>query len=249
MKNKEINIDTIKLNKYNEHIKKLENLLKSVEISGKYEKYKLVPNFMLFNFIDLLRGVGILDYNHMVVSCRIIIRTMFELLVDFLYCETKRKDLYERFISFQYVNRVLLYNSIGDDLQSQIDMDTFKKITLPKYNQFLQKYDISCDNTKELLNWSGKSLIKRVNIVSQKIPEILKLYFNIYKVNCDYTHTYVDTISKYAIFDNGNINLNYNQLYEDDKYGVIHQINSLVSLFYDSFNNVYSNKKLEDVKF
>ncbi len=50
--------------------------------------------FLLFSFIDLLRGVAILDNNHMVVAGNIIVRSMFELLIDFLYCETDRKKIY-----------------------------------------------------------------------------------------------------------------------------------------------------------
>lgn len=92
-----INEDRIKLNKYNEHITSLEDLLKSVTIKGNYEQFRLAPCFLLFSFIDLLRGVAILDNNHMVVAGNIIVRSMFELLIDFLYCETDRKNLYLRF--------------------------------------------------------------------------------------------------------------------------------------------------------
>ena len=88
-----INEDRIKLNKYNEHITSLEDLLKSVTIKGNYEQFRLAPCFLLFSFIDLLRGVAILDNNHMVVAGNIIVRSMFELLIDFLYCETDRKNL------------------------------------------------------------------------------------------------------------------------------------------------------------
>ena len=107
-----INEDRIKLNKYNEHITSLEDLLKSVTIKGNYEQFRLAPCFLLFSFIDLLRGVAILDNNHMVVAGNIIVRSMFELLIDFLYCETDRKNLYLRFGEYQDINRVLLYNSV-----------------------------------------------------------------------------------------------------------------------------------------
>ena len=90
------NIDKVKLDKYNEHITNLEKLFKSVNIKGTYEQFRFAPCFMLFNFIDLLRAVAVLDNNHMVTSGSIIIRSMFEIILDFLYCETNRKKLYER---------------------------------------------------------------------------------------------------------------------------------------------------------
>ena len=107
-------IDKAKLDKYNEHITNLEKLFKSVNIKGTYEQFRLAPCFMLFNFIDLLRAVAVLDNNHMVTSGSIIIRSMFEIILDFLYCETNRKKLYERFGKYQYVNKVNLYNILPD---------------------------------------------------------------------------------------------------------------------------------------
>lgn len=43
-----INEDRIKLNKYNEHITSLEDLLKSVTIKGNYEQIRLAPCFYYF---------------------------------------------------------------------------------------------------------------------------------------------------------------------------------------------------------
>ena len=119
-------VDNRKLEKYNEHITRLEDLFKSVVIVGNYEEYRLAPCLMLFNFIDLLRGVTILDSNHMVTSGNIIIRSMFEILLDFLYCETDRK-LYLRFGEYQDVNRVLLYKSVPQNIK---DKDIINKIRM-----------------------------------------------------------------------------------------------------------------------
>ena len=98
--------------------------------------------FLLFSFIDLLRGVAILDNNHMVVAGNIIVRSMFELLIDFLYCETDRKNLYLRFGEYQDINRVLLYNSVSSDIQEKVDKDKYENVTLKNYNLFLEKYNI-----------------------------------------------------------------------------------------------------------
>ena len=133
-----INEDRIKLNKYNEHITNLENLLKSVTIKGKYEQFRLAPCFLLFSFIDLLRGVAVLDNKHMVVAGNIIVRSMFELLIDFLYCETDRKNLYLRFGEYKDVNCVLLYNDISNDIQEKVDKDKYENVTLKNYNLFLK---------------------------------------------------------------------------------------------------------------
>ena len=99
--------------------------------------------FLLFSFIDLLRGVAILDNNHMVVAGNIIVRSMFELLIDFLYCETDRKNLYLRFGEYQDINRVLLYNSVSSDIQEKVDKDKYENVTLKNYNLFLEKYNIN----------------------------------------------------------------------------------------------------------
>lgn len=76
----------------------MENLLKSVNLTEDYESFHLAPCLMLFNFVDLLRGVVLLDNSHIAVAGEIIIRSMFEILIDFLYCETDKGNLYIRFV-------------------------------------------------------------------------------------------------------------------------------------------------------
>lgn len=169
---------------------------KSVIITGNYEEYRLAPCLMLFNFIDLLRGVTILDSNHMISSGNIIIRSMFEILLDFLYCETNRK-LYLRFGKYQDVSRVLLYKSVPQDIKNQVDKEKYNSITFPNFDNSKVKYNIK-DDKKELSNWCGKSIFQRVKIVSKRIAKILNLYYNIYKLNYDYTHNYAGTITQYV---------------------------------------------------
>ena len=134
--------------------------------------------FLLFSFIDLLRGVAILDNNHMVVAGNIIVRSMFELLIDFLYCETDRKNLYLRFGEYQDINRVLLYNSVSSDIQEKVDKDKYENVTLKNYNLFLEKYNINPKDKRKLSNWCGLSIKERVDNVSETVPEIYNLYLN-----------------------------------------------------------------------
>lgn len=239
--------DKIKLDKYNEHITNLENLLKSVKIKGEYEQFRLAPCFMLFNFIDLLRGVAVLDNNYMMTSGSIITRSMFEILLDFLYCETDKKNLYERFGQYQYVNRVLLYNSLPVDLKDKVNTEQYENITLREYDFFKEKYNISGD--QKLNNWSGLSVKKRVNLVSKIVPEINALFLNIYKIGCGYTHPSADIICEYAELKNQEINMSYQQKYNKDKFLLIKQVNSMVEIFYNKFSDSYANKSLEKIEF
>ena len=245
--NTNTNNDNLRLTKYNEHITKLESLFKSVYIRGEYPSYKLAPCFMLFSFIDLLRGVTLLDFNHLFSSGNIIVRTMYEILVDYLYCETNRKFLYLRFAEFQNVSRVQLYNSSPKEVQKNIDVFTFRNYTLPEYNRFIKKYKIK--NNKQLNNWSGISFKSRVDIVGKNIPKILDLYTVIYKINCNYTHTQADTISEYSYFFNGEVHMNYEQKYCKDNLLLLKQVNSLVDIFYEHFNKNYANKNLSEISF
>lgn len=238
--------DIKKLEQYNEHINKLESLFKSVIIKGEYEQYRLAPCLMLFNFISLLRGVAILDCNHMVESGNIIIRSMFEILIDFLYCETDRK-LYLRFGEYQDVKRVLLYKNVPQDIKNQVNAEDYNNKTFPNYKNFKLKYNIK--NDKNLSNWCNKSIYKRVEIVSKEIPEILELYYTIYKLNCDYTHNYVQTLVQYTNYDNGDLHVNYDNKYNKDKFYLIKQINSLVDIFSSEFEKKYANATLADLKF
>lgn len=244
-----INEDRIKLNKYNEHITSLEDLLKSVTIKGNYEQFRLAPCFLLFSFIDLLRGVAILDNNHMVVAGNIIVRSMFELLIDFLYCETDRKNLYLRFGEYQDINRVLLYNSVSSDIQEKVDKDKYENVTLKNYNLFLEKYNINPKDKRKLSNWCGLSIKERVDNVSETVPEIYNLYLNIYKINCVYTHTDAGTICEYAEHINEGIDLNYQRKYNKDKFLLIKEINSIVEIFYNRFKDTYANNSLEEITF
>ena len=239
--------DCEKLDRYNEHIIKLENLLRSVDLSGTYEEFRLTPCLMLFNFIDLLRSVSILDNYHMVVSGKIIIRSMFEILIDFLYCETDRKNLYQRFGEYQDVNRVLLYNSLTEELQSKVNRDDYNNITLPNYERFRTNYNIQ--SKKQLNNWSGLSLYNRVKSVSEIVPEIMDIYFNIYKVNCGYAHTYADTLCEYTSLNNRRLNLSYEKKYKKDEFILINSIDSLANILYENFRTSYYEKKLEDINF
>lgn len=242
--------DSAKLNKYNSHITKLENAFKSVIIKGTYEQYRIAPCFMLFTFIDLLRSIAILDNNHMISAGNIVLRTMFEILLDFLYCETDRKNLYLRFGEYKDVNIVLKYESLTKEMQSQINQEAYNKNILPNYKNFLKKYTIDDKkNRKTLFTWSGNSIKNRVDIVAKKIPEITNIYYNIYLQNCDYVHNYAETITQYGTYENNSIDVDYQKKYKQDNFVLMRQTNSLAELFYDEFSKVYSNKKLSDICF
>ena len=118
-------IDSVKLNRYNYHISRLEKTFKSVIIKGEYEQYRIAPCFMLFTFIDLLRSIAILDNNHMTSAGNIVVRTMFEILLDFLYCETDRKNLYLRFGEYKYVSINLKYESFTKEMQDKINQENY----------------------------------------------------------------------------------------------------------------------------
>ncbi len=240
-------IDSVKLNKYNEHIEKLENLLKSVNLTGDYESFRLTPCLMLFNFIDLLRSVAVLDNSHIAVAGEIIIRSMFEILIDFLYCETDRGNLYIRFVEYQNVKRVLLYEISTNDIKEKINKNDYEEITSKKYNEFKDKYKIK--NRNELYYWSGLSISKMVDKVKEVEPEVSDLFLNIYKVNCNYVHTNADLICSYCSISDKQLNLEYDKNYKKDKYILIQKINSLVDIFYKYFNNIYANKDLINIKF
>lgn len=242
--------DSAKLDKYNSHITKLENAFKSVIIKGTYEQYRIAPCFMLFTFIDLLRSIAILDNNHMISAGNIVLRTMFEILLDFLYCETDRKNLYLRFGEYKNVNIVLKYKSLTKEMQSQINQEAYTQNIIPNYNDFLKKYNIDVKkNKKALFSWSGNSIKNKVDIVAKKIPEINVLYYNIYSLNCEYVHNYSETITQYGTYENNSIAVDYQKKYKQDNFVLMRQTNSLADLFYDEFNKVYSNKKLSDICF
>ena len=97
---------------------------------------------MLFNFVDLLRAVAVLDNCHMTTAGSIITRSMFEILLDFLYCETDRRKLYERFVKYQCVKRVNLCNILPDYLKDYVDKDQYGNITLKEYESFKLMYNI-----------------------------------------------------------------------------------------------------------
>jgi len=241
-----MNEDKVKNNRYNEHITNLENLFISVNIKGTYEDFRFAPCFMLFSFIDLLRSVAILDNSHMITAGNIIIRSMFEILVDFLYCETDKK-LYERFGKYQSVNRVNLYNELSEDLKNKVNKEKYENNILKEFDAFKEKYNITKKN--ELYNWSGLSVKEMVNIISKDVPEIKGLFLNIYKTNCEYTHPSSTSICEYAKLLDKKVKVSYEQKYNKDKYLLIRQINSMVEIFYNKFNDNYANKKLTGIDF
>lgn len=72
---------------------------------------------------------------------------------------------------------------------------------------------------------------------------------NIYKINCNYTHTDSGTISEYAEIINGGINLDYQRNYNKDKFLLIQEINSMAEIFYNRFEYTYANNSLEEINF
>lgn len=237
--------ESLKENRFNEHITKLEKLIPTVQIKGTYQQFCYIPCFMLVNFIDLLKSVALLDKNHMAVAGKIIVRTMFENLVDFLYCETNRKELYRRFGDYQYVNKVLLFESSPKEVQSIFNNEEYKNVTLPEYSNFKQKYNIKSKN--ELHNWSGLSIYKRVKIVSKEIPAIYNSYLMIYKVNCNYAHMSVQTLWSYATINSQEVKVDYEKEYKENHFTLIQEINTLVDIFYETFKKNYSSKRLEEI--
>lgn len=239
-------IDEEKLERYNKHINRLENLIKSVKIKGQYEEYRIIPCLMLVNFIDLLRSVTILDIKHMSVSGNIIIRSMFEVLLDFLYCETDRK-LYLRYADYQFAKRKILYDKLPQYIKDDVDKENFENVVTPNYEKFKKQYNIK--NQNQLFNWCDKTIYQRVKIVSKRNPDIFDLFYKIYEPNCLDTHNYVGTIKQYVRYKNGDLLLNYDNIYNEDKFWLMKQINSLVDIFYDDFEKQYANKSLADLKF
>ena len=128
------------------------------------------------------------------------------------------------------------------------DKDIIYRLTRRKDTILIIKYNIK-NEKKELSNWCGKSIFQRVKIVSKKIPEILDLYYNIYKLNCDYTHNYAGTITQYVNYNNKSLNANYSNKHNKDKFCLIRQINSLTDIFYNEFKKQYANVSLANLEF
>ena len=112
---------------------------------------------------------------------------------------------------------------------------------------FKEKYNIT--DERQLNTWCNKSIYMRVKIVSEEIPEILELYYIIYKKNCEYVHPFVQSLSQYVIYNNGNIEVNYQNNYNKDKFYLIKQVNSLVKIFSIKFEKKYGNATLADIDF
>lgn len=102
----------------------------------------------------------------------------------------------------------------------------------------IYEFLISFNNFIDLL--IGVTVLDSNHMVSKRFPEILDLYYNIYKLNCNYTYNYAGTITQYA---------NYSNKYNKDKFYLIKQVNSLADIFYNEFEKQYANVTLSNLEF
>lgn len=237
--NKKQNLKSTVVKQINYYIDELIKINMNIEPKVEIETYKIVPYLMKTKFVILLKSIALLEFNEMRQSTGIIVRSLFEILVDFLYCETNKEELYTRFKSFSNVTKVKYYNLIEGKRVDGINQKDFNNKTLPAYNAFKSKYNITNDN--QLKWWCGITLNKRIEIIKLKFPEIEEMYKLVYKLRCDDIHLDSNQLISHNFkVDNNMWIINYNdKSFWNLPYEIVQEINSVAGLFLYVFKKEY----------
>jgi len=218
---------------------------KLVGIEPQFEKqidtYKLMPFLMKIKFVILLKSILLLEINEMRQASSIIVRSLYEILIDFLYCETDPKNLYSRFKEYASVSRVKMTELLNDDEKEGINMEDYTQITIPEYEKFKIKYNIIKDN--QLYNWSGKKIGEKIMILKKEYNDIENLHKKIYKFNCTNSHLDSNQLIKSTFkIKNNYWELNYSDTtFKNGPLSVIVGISEVANIFLEIFEKKYNN--------
>lgn len=188
-----------KLNKPMERINQLGN--KSITL----ETYKVIRSSLLAKYIKSAKAIAFLDMNGFFEDSKIILRTMYEIMIILLYCNINPEEYYDRFKNYKCVNIKKYIDSLNEEQLKYVKKEALEN-NKKEYNEYKNKY---IKNKKDEKHWNGKTFKETMEEVAKTYDQSIKnLYNDVYMLNCEGVHSdFSGILNNYLILSNGNIEI------------------------------------------
>ena len=203
----------MKNERYNKLIEKLNNKLnkpmeKINQLGDKsisLETYKVIRSSLLAKYIKSAKAVAFLDMNGFFEDSKIILRTMYEIMIILLYCNINPKEYYNRFKNYKCVNIKKYIESLNDEQLKYVKKEALEN-NKKEYNEYKNKY---IKNKKDEKYWNGKTFKETMAKVAKTYDQSIEnLYYDVYMLNCEEVHSdFSGILNNYLILSNGNIEI------------------------------------------
>lgn len=203
----------LKNERYNKLIEELNNRLKQPteklnQLGDKLitlETYKVIRSSLLAKYIKSAKAIAFLDMNGFFEDAKIILRTMYEIMIILLYCNINPEEYYNRFKNYKCVNIKKYIKSLNSEQLKYIKIEALEN-NQKEYNEYKKKY---IKNKKDEKHWNGKTFIETMEKVAKTYDEDIKnLYYEVYMLNCEEVHSdFSGILNNYLILSNGKIEI------------------------------------------
>lgn len=192
----------LKNERYNKLIAELGNKLGNNNIDKPFtiETYKVIQSALLAKYIKSAKVIALLDMNGFFEDAKIILRTVYEILLILLYCNLNPEEYYDRYKKHRCIVVKKYINSL-----SETDLTKVSKSVLENNEKEVQDYiRIYGKHNKD--KWNGKSQSDTAKELSKRYndPGIIDLFYSIYTLNCESVHSdFSSIIDSYLNISNG----------------------------------------------
>ena len=184
--------DNIKKNKNYYYIKLINYIENHIpqEITNTFRD-KILIGF-LSKYVKTVKAIRILDLLGYFEECDILIRSLYEIVVEIAYLELDINKNYERLELYSYHENKKFIEQLSKEFKADINtILDYEKINLMADEYKNKKYDGSRNY------WNGMSIRDTAKIVDKEwhdgkdFVSLEKLYFVIYKIDCLFSHNSV----------------------------------------------------------
>lgn len=157
---------------------------------------EIIKTSLLAKYTKSVKAIYVLDSYGFYEDAKIILRSIFELFIIILYCETDT-TLYYRYKNFQYIILNKYFEGLNEEEKNKVFPKAIENIK-NKVFQFSNDYYEGNFKKVDKSNWNGIPFKETVNRTSKNYNdnEILIYYDVIYKLNCENTHSDYNSIIK-----------------------------------------------------
>ncbi len=186
----------LKNERYNKLIEELNQKLHQPEIKFNLpenkdktftiETYKVVRSSLLAKYIKSTKAIAFLDMNGFCEDTKIILRTVYEIMIILLYCNMNPEDYFNRYKEYRCVTIKKYIDSLGTEELKQVKKTALEN-NKKEFNEYKEKY---IQNNRDERYWNGKTFKQTMKEVSKRYDNsINSLYYNVYMLNCEEVHS------------------------------------------------------------
>lgn len=206
----------LKNERYNKLIEELNNKLLQPQLKLQLpenqdrtftiETYKIIRSSLLAKYIKSVKAIAFLDMNGFFEDAKIILRTVYEIMIILLYSNMNPEEYFNRFKKYKCVIIKKYIDSLGTEELKQVKKEALEN-NKKEFNEYKEKY---IQNKNDEKYWNGKTFNTTRKKVAKKYDnDINTLYYNIYMLNCEKVHSdFLGIMNDYLIVSNDKIEIN-----------------------------------------